>query len=238
MTTQRRIISPAFTRQKNAASNTPQGEGRTNDETSLNNFIAPVVLVIVTNFKDLIDAKNSYNKRWISMTLIVASILTLLVILLRRKPKHKLMEAIALYPLGIQMGTISVDDPNSSDIKLTPNEFLHRETIVDCIVTELVYSYTVQSSVMLRINQDVESTNNVRSPTKVNKTDAHDDDDVTDKLARTRTARESVTNIIRLFSDVEMTYMECLGIRSQINNYLQRNDTSVDDSRCEDTNHD
>ena len=170
------------------------------------------------------------------MILIAASVFILFVILLRRKPKHKLMEAIALYPLGIQMGTISVVDPNSSDIKLSPNKFLHRETIVDCIVTELVYSYKVQSSVMLRINQDVESTNTVRSPITANKIDAHHDDDVTDKLARTRTARENVTNVIRLFTDVEMTYMECLEIRSQINNYLQRNDISVDDTRCEDTN--
>ena len=239
MTKQRRIISPALTRHRNAVSNTPEGEGRSNDETSLSYFIAPVVLVIVTNFKDLINAKNSHNNRWMSMILIAASVFILLIILLRPKPKHKPMEAIALYPLGIQMGTISVVDPNSSDIKLSPNKFLHRETIVDCIVTELVYSYKVQSSVMLRINQDVESTNTVRSPITANKIDAHhddDDDDVTDKLARTRTARENVTNLIRLFTDVEMTYMECLEIRSQINNYLQRNDVSVDDTRCEDTN--
>ena len=239
MTKQRRIISPALTRHRNAVSNTPEGEGRSNDETSLSYFIAPVVLLIVTHFKDLSNAKNSHNNRWMSMILIAASVFILFVILLRRKPKHKLMEAIALYPLGIQMGTISVVDPNSSDIKLSPNKFLHRETIVDCIVTELVYSCKVQSSVMLRINQDVESTNTVRSPIAANKIDAHhddDDDDVTDKLARTRTARENVTNLVRLFSDVEMTYMECLEIRSQINNYLQRNDISVDDTRCEDTN--
>jgi hypothetical protein len=195
--------------------------------------LAPIAFtLLVTYSKELIDDDKPYNQ--ITVFVIIAAIMAQVIILSRRTPKHKEMEAMALYPLGIQLGTIPVDvtmnASNLSDIKLTPQEFLHRETIIDCVVIELVYSYKVQSAVILRTKQrhdEFKNANLHSTFTGNTTTGSTEDDDATKSLTQTRRARESINNLIHLFSDFEMTYVECLRIRSQINNYLKQKDELI-----------
>ena len=210
-----RIISPALLRQRNETKSAVRGEERVVHEISFNYFIAPVFLLVVgANYKDLIH--DYIPCHWMYMLVIFLAISALITTISHRRPRrNKYIEAIVLYPLGIQMGTI----PNDGKTTLIPQQFLHRETIVDCVVTELVYSYKVQSAVVIRTKKRQYDESKAPATTGI----VHDDLS-TNKLTRTRQERESVNTLIRLFSDVEMTYMECLTIRSQINCYLKHFD--------------
>ena len=236
--TYRKIISPALMRQQNATNTTERGDDGTFD---MSQYAPHVFTILFTNFRDLMDDSKPSNQIYVFM--IIVSVLTLVTMLVRRKPKRKEMEAIALHPLGIQLGTIPVDvnvnNFSSSDIMLTPQEFLRRETIIDCVVTELVFSYKVQSAVILRIKQPHDEFKNVNpmSTFTDNKTDA-EDDGITKSLTRTRRSREIIYCLIHLFSDFEMTYLECLNIRSQINNYLNQKDELVTARKSRDVNRD
>jgi hypothetical protein len=149
---------------------------------------------------------------------------------MQRSAHGEEVEAIALYPLGIQMGTLAVEEATtavsthaSSSAKFIPREFWSRETIVDCVVTELVYSYKVQSAVMLRTIRTTDDITNTEAYSRLKMdvvSSTSKDDNMTDLLNQKHKERKRANGLIRLYSDVEMTYMECLIIRSQINKYL------------------
>lgn len=215
------IISPALQRQQNTTVNHGQCKAKTGYEISLyyQYLIPPVVLVVVTNYTNRFDKDKTFS--WTYVLVIAAAVFTLIALLGQRKANGKEVEAIALYPLGIQLGILSMDDTSTSEI-FVPQEFLHREAIVDCVVTELVYSYKVQSAVMLRTRptDEIENAKAQSLLTDNTATNSGQAGNMSDTFARKRNARERVTGLIRLFTDAEMTYLECLMIRSQINNYL------------------
>lgn len=228
--TYRRVISPVLMRrQQNTTICTKrENDGAVNKITAHHILASLVFTILVTYSKELFNDNKPFSP--INVFVIVVSVLTLVITLSRRKPKRKDMEAIVLYPLGIQLGTITLDVScsNSANIKVTPQVFLHRETIIDCVVTELVYSHKVQSTVILRTKQHHSECKNVNpKPAFTEYETTAEDDDITKTLTRTRETRESINNLIQLFSDFEMTYVECLAIRSQINNYLKLNDELI-----------
>jgi hypothetical protein len=159
--------------------------------------------------------------------LIALTILSCVVVYFSRKCEHgRTIAVVALYPLGIQLGSIpwcmnvkdSKIESKDNATKITPNIFLPRDCILDCIVTEIIYSHKVQSLVVLRICDATKSpfatvdmcTSTGGRPIPVDN-------------ARNCSAHESrrfATKLIDVFPGVEMTYMECLMTRSQINEYL------------------
>jgi hypothetical protein len=230
--TYRRIISPTLLRQQGATIGVTREKERAASEISLFYLIPTVVLVAVTKYNIPVDDYIAIS--WTFIFVIGTAIFKLVTILLQRKTHGKGIEAIALYPLGIQLGTLVVDgstlsNHTSTKVKLIPQEFLHRETIVDCVVTELVYSYKVQSAVMLRTKQPTDEIKNAKGNSSLNdgSTKTAPDSNMTDSLTRTRKSRESVNDLIRLFSDVEMSFLECLVIRAHINDYLSHNDEDL-----------
>jgi hypothetical protein len=219
------LISPLLLRQQNATEEERKKQAEIISANGTLLYYIPSVLSIIAKcYHDIVT--DNGDKR-IHLFVIAMSGITLLIVLLRRNKVRKLKVA-ALYPLGIQLGTIPVVVTAENtyglvtateDKTMTPDIFLHRDSIIDCIVVESVLSYKVQSVVMLRLCE---------SPTtdvKVQKhqTDNNGDDDCT--LDRTRTDRDTAIKLIQLFADVDMTYMECLTIRSKINNYLEYRET-------------
>jgi hypothetical protein len=219
------IISPALQRQQSTTINQVRNTTRTVDDIVLycRYLIPPVVLAVATKYNSRIDKNNTYSWMYV---LVTAAAVTLIAMFKQRKANGKEVQAVALYPLGIQLGTLAVDNTSTNE-RLIPREFLHRETVVDCVVTEVVHSYKVQSAVMLRTaHVTVQSLLNNDRATK-NGQDGTTGSNKGDIFTRTRNSRDRVNCLIRLFTDVEMTYVECLTIRSQINMYLQRNDKAV-----------
>ena len=215
-----RAISPALLRQQKTANSVGEGKERTFNQILLYYFIPPVVLVVVTKYNNMVLVDGNITCHWIYVFMTVVVVLTLVITLSQNSTHETRIEAIAFYPLGIQLGTLSVDDTTIN--KLIPQEFLHRETIVDCIVTELVFSFKVQNAVMLRTKLPPDEIKNTKEQSLQYDYATNDgrNDNFIDTLSRTRKARENVNDLIRLFSDTEITYIECLIIRAEINKYL------------------
>ena len=215
-----RAISPALLRQQKTANSVGEGKERTFNQILLYYFIPPVVLVVVTKYNNMVLVDGNITCHWIYVFMTVVVVLTLVITLSQNSTHETGIEAIAFYPLGIQLGALSVDDTTIN--KLIPKEFLHRETIVDCIVTELVFSFKVQNAVMLRTKLPPDEIKNTKEQSLQYDYATNDgrNDNFIDTLSRTRKARENVNDLIRLFSDTEITYIECLIIRAEINKYL------------------
>ena len=234
--THRRIISQASLQQQDATISVARVEERAFNEVSLYYIIPPVVFVYLGTNKNVIDDNQTGSFIFV-LAIAAVVVFTLVIMFSLRKTHSNEKQAIALYPLGIQLGTIPVgttiiNNHTVPNVKFIPHGFLHRETIVDCVVTELVYSYKVQSVVILRIKQPNDEYIDATPSSRQHDVATNDErDNRTDILTRTRKARERVTDLIRLFSDTEMTYMKCLNIRSQINNYLNQNVETIYDAQ-------
>jgi hypothetical protein len=159
--------------------------------------------------------------------LIALTILSCVVVYFSRKCEHgRTIAVVALYPLGIQLGSIpwcmnvkdSKIESKDNATKITPNIFLPRDCVLDCIVTEIIYSHKVQSLVVLRICDATKSpfatvdmcTSTGGRPIPVDNA----------RNCSAHESRRTATKLIDVFPGVEMTYMECLMARSQINEYL------------------
>lgn len=146
-----------------------------------------------------------YWRTWLTPTqtafLILLSAFGIICLALKRKNgsvNRSRLPAVALYPIGLQLCTIpssSTENPISS--RITPVLFFPREIVLDCVVAEIVYSYKVESIVALRVCE--ESENKTWPPSE----------------------NGSATRLVDVFPNVNMTYMECMAVRSQINEYLR-----------------
>jgi hypothetical protein len=124
----------------------------------------------------------------------------------RSVDKRSRLPAVAAYPVGLQLCTIPFSSTEQRDAEffatsiasnMTPGVFFPRNIVLDCVVAEIVFSYKVESIVVLRICKDTE---NQTLPLSEN---------------------ESSKRLIDVFPRVSLTYMECLALRSQINEYLR-----------------
>jgi hypothetical protein len=139
---------------------------------------------------------------------IALSILSCVVVYFSRKCEHgRTIAVVALYPLGIQLGSI----PSCMEVK--DSKIVSKDN-----VTEIIYSHKVQSLVVLRICHVTKSpfatvdmcTSTGGRPIPVDNA----------RNCSKHESRRTATKWIDVFPGVEMTYMECLMARSQINEYL------------------
>jgi GPI-GlcNAc transferase complex, PIG-H component len=106
--------------------------------------------------------------------------------------------AVSIYPLGVQLSTVCTPtkgmdatvDSNEHYYRMTPRMFIPRDRIVDCIVTEVIWAHKVQSLVVFRVS---------------NQSQRSDD---------------TAVQLVSAFPGIEMTYIECLQYRRQINSCL------------------
>ena len=120
----------------------------------------------------------------------------------------KRIPAVVLYPIGIQLCKITVSSKTEIEengfesasviikANIVPGIFLFRDVVLDCVVAEIVHSYKVESRAFLRIFGETQNLG-------------------------TQSSGKPVAKLIDIFPDVNMTYMECLFVRSQINEYLR-----------------
>jgi hypothetical protein len=154
-----------------------------------------------------------YWRTWLTsrttMMLVLGSAFSLVMLVRKRSNdvnERSRVPAVAVYPVGLQLCTIPSSSTERKDSeyvyiptassKITPGIFFPREIVLDCVVAEIVYSYKVESFVFLRLCKDAE---NQTLPTSQD---------------------ESAAKLMAVFPNVHMTYMECLAVRSQINEYL------------------
>jgi hypothetical protein len=225
------ILSPSLTRQND----TRTGQSTTTYYTMtiiriIIIWIIPIIIAVLIrdNNRKILDYFKNENLLKIILIVIFGAVPVLLFInaMIRNHSTTKKGKGIALYSFGIQIGTIlSSSSPTSttnlSDVKLIPEAFIPRDSIVDCIVIETIYSYKVQSIVALRICNTLPKETFKDDNISIN---AQQEQSIKDYnlFIHTRKVRESTKKIIPIFPDDEMTYMECLRIRSQINNYLMQ----------------
>jgi hypothetical protein len=185
-------------------------------------WIVPIIVVLFTlYFRRIVDyiRDNTVFRLLFIATLVLVAVALHIVRSLLRRHTHNKEKGIVLYSLGIQFVTILSPISDSAHNKMIPSYFLPRDSIVDCIVTEIVRSYNVESIVALRVRNtpptepsEVDSSFNL--PEQGQPTEDYN------LLLCTRKAREGINKIVHIFPDVQLTYMECLKIRSQINQYL------------------
>jgi hypothetical protein len=103
---------------------------------------------------------------------------------------------VSIFPIGIQIECVV----RSSLSRKTDDEhrtrrrkpiFVPRETVIDCVVSEVVHSHKVGSKVLFRIGVGP----------KFHQSDVY-------------------VHLVEAFPGVEMTYEECLAMRAEINRYL------------------
>jgi hypothetical protein len=133
--------------------------------------------------------------RWIPPT--IALVLVLLAAIFYWKACSNISgrgAAVSIYPLGVQLSTVCRGiDPTVADLtrcRILPRVFIPRDRIVDCIVTEVIWSHKVQSMVVFRVSN--------RAPS----------------------SDDNAMQLVCAFPGVEMTYLECLHYRRQINSCL------------------
>lgn len=109
---------------------------------------------------------------------------------------------VEIYPLGIQIETITQDRstiPPSQRRTVGKAIFLPREVVVDCVVNEVVLGHKVLSQLLFRV--------------------------------RCSSLKEGLADTVRLvqaFPGVEMTYVECLAMRAEINKFLLQEKVPID----------
>lgn len=119
--------------------------------------------------------------------------------------------AVFMYPLGVQLATVSFNKvvPNAVATAIpsttTPRLFLPRDQILDCIVTEVIWAHRVQSTVVFRVRRSSQCD----TPLQLAKTNV-----------MAKTAAKEQIQLVSAFPGAEMTYVECLTARLQINAYL------------------
>lgn len=121
---------------------------------------------------------------------------------------NRVAALLSLYPLGVQLATVSIATTGTNAGKKIPSTtmprlFLPRDQIVDCIVTEVVWAHKVLSTVVFRM-----------SSSQYHNLDDNDDDSSPPSCA--------TQQLISAFPGVEMTYLECLAARSQIEAFLTK----------------
>lgn len=106
--------------------------------------------------------------------------------------------AVMLYHVGVQLATVSLLNDRWTQSVTAPGNarFIPRDQIIDCVVTEVILAHKIQNVVVFRLQR--------RSSRAVH---AHD------------VPADSI-ELVNAFPGVDLTYMECCAIRSQINSYL------------------
>jgi len=107
--------------------------------------------------------------------------------------------AVMLYHVGVQLTTVSLlNDRWTESVTTAPGNarFIPRDQIIDCVVTEVILAHKIQNVVVFRLQRRSRRANH-----------AHD------------VPADSI-ELVNAFPGVDLTYMECCAIRSQINSYL------------------
>jgi hypothetical protein len=107
---------------------------------------------------------------------------------------------VSIYPIGIQIECVvrsSLSRKTDDEHRVTHRTrrrkpiFVPRETVIDCVVSEVVHSHKVGSKVLFRVGVGP----------KFHQSDVY-------------------VHLVDAFPGVEMTYEECLAMRAEINRYL------------------
>jgi hypothetical protein len=132
---------------------------------------------------------------WIPATMALVLVLVAAVLYWRARSNTSGRGAVvSIYPLGVQLSTVCRSiDPTVTDLalcRMIPRMFIPRYQIVDCIVTEVIWAHKVQSMVVFRVSIQSQSTD------------------------------DTAMQLVGAFPGIEMTYLECLQYRRQINSSL------------------
>jgi len=106
--------------------------------------------------------------------------------------------AVMLYHAGVQLATVSLLNDRWTEAVTAPGNarFIPRDQIIDCVVTEVILAHKIQNVVVFRLHRRSSRT-------------AHAHDVSADAI-----------ELVNAFPGVDLTYVECCAIRSQINSYL------------------
>jgi len=111
--------------------------------------------------------------------------------------EHKKGVAVMLYPIGVQLTTVyflNGDQGEAAEQIVQENAcFIPRDQIIDSVVTEVVLAHKVRSVIVFRLRHSHRSDN---------------------------PNQHAAIQLREAFPGVDLTYNECLAIRSQINNYI------------------
>jgi hypothetical protein len=102
---------------------------------------------------------------------------------------------VSIYPIGIQIECFVLSSRSGqADVQMIGHRepiFFPRETVIDCVVSEVVHSHRVSSNLLFRIGE-------------------------WPKFSRS----EVYVHLVEAFPGVELTVVECLAMRAEMNRYL------------------
>jgi hypothetical protein len=102
---------------------------------------------------------------------------------------------VSIYPIGIQIECFVLSSQSGqADVQMSGHRkpiFFPRETVIDCVVSEVVHSQRVSSKLLFRIGE-------------------------WPKFSRS----EAYVHLVEAFPGVELTFVECLAMRAEMNRYL------------------